>query len=151
MRRCYVDRYAVLDRERESHCKVPHRTLYILCLQRNHMDLLELLKVAEKHNENWYPFLYGYMKEELPNLELDDSDADLGEQKLFMGNYDTCVVGENFGFTNKYAHNGLDNCFVCARLADKLANFSDSYASDRDREQFVITLSNFYKHMGYMK
>jgi hypothetical protein len=112
--------------------------------------LKQLLKVAEVVNPNWYPFVYGYLKEELPNLEIDNSDIEYG-QELHMQNYDVCVVGESFGFSKVYGHNGLLNCFVCARFADKLALFSDEYAGTTDREQFAITLENFYKHRGYMK
>lgn len=119
--------------------------------------LKQLLKVAEKRNPNWYPFVYGYLNGELPNLELDNSDIevnDIDEQPLFMGNYDSCVVGEQFGFSSRYEHGKWQNCILCGRYASELCLYSGAsgrVANDIMRANFAQTLRNFYKHMGYMK
>jgi hypothetical protein len=114
-------------------------------------NIEELLKVAQKENPSWYPFIHGYLNGDLPNMELDDSDADLGEQRLYMGNYDTCVVAEPFGFSSIYGHNDVRECFLCWKFANKLASFSDEYSGELNRTNFAITLESFYKHMGFMK
>jgi hypothetical protein len=115
--------------------------------------LKQLLKVANVVNPNWYPFISGYLNGQIPNLDIDNSDIEYG-QELYMGNYDSCVVGEKFGFSGVYAHNGIDKCSVCERFADKLANFSNYFNSkhaEAQRTNFAITLESFYKHLGYMK
>ena len=119
--------------------------------------LEQLLKVAEKRNPNWYPFVYGYLKGELDNLELDDDYFMDDYTTLDIGNNDACVVGETFGFTQTYKHGEFDNCFICGEYAQELFNNSNVMGSNTllevedKRLKFAEILRDFYVHRGYMK
>src|SRR5262245_25734827 len=86
----------------------------------------QILPVVKQRNSNWYPYLQGFLKGELEHLDL--AEADIYEQELNIGNYDTCVVGEANGFKAYYNHcvPSKKNCVVCSYFADKLAHFSDA-------------------------
>ena len=127
--------------------------------------LNQLLEVAEKRNPNWYPFVYGYLKGELQNLEVEDDynydhDIPFTEQRqMNIGNFDGCVVGEVFGWYAKYNHDGIEGCIVCDCYAKRL--FDNSNAVDNEdgselevedqRDRFADLLREFYEHRGYMK
>jgi len=123
--------------------------------------LERLLKVAEIVNPNWYPFIYGYLNEELYNLEVDNSDEgnypEQGYPELNLGNFNTCVVAEPFGFSGQYDHNGIENCGICNAYGQRLYNNSGveneegELDLDYQRDQFAETLEDFYKHRGFMK
>jgi hypothetical protein len=131
--------------------------------------LKQLLKVAEVHNPNWYPFIYGYLKGELDSLELDNSEEEnypeQYTQELNMGNFDTCVVAEPFDFTSIYDHENKQtledhvSCVICESFAQKLYNNRGSaydtteghVTTEEQRHNFADILKQFYEHMGYMK
>lgn len=123
-------------------------------------ELKELLRNVEVRNPSWYPFIHGYLNGELSNLELDLSEPDYDEQyypELNLGNFDSCIVGEAFGFKSIYKHGNIDNCFVCARYAQKL--YDNSGVEDvngelnleSQRANFAQVLSLFYRHREFMK
>jgi len=124
--------------------------------------LKQLLKVAEKRNPNWYPFISGYLHGALDNIyNIDNSELEINEQQLDLGNYDSCVVGEVFDFSADYIHNNMSaledhkGCVICESFGQRLYNNAGSedngLDSDYQRDQFADILKQFYKHMEYMK
>ena len=61
-----------------------------------------------------------------------------------IGNYDTCLVGENHGFSGIYANETTEFfCKDCYRFANYL---SEEYNRD-DFQEFIKDLKKFYEHM----
>jgi len=113
--------------------------------------LKQLLKVVEKRNPEWYNFVYGFVKGELEDLQLDNDDRydnDIVSEGLDMNHFDGCVVGELFGFSNEYVHTGTTLCDTCKLLSMYLCNDS---IDKIDRRSFVENLTKLYQHWGFMK